>query len=420
MSGEPSNVGKRFISLNTCAGRANCRVVQQYGFSKSWRNSVGKSQISSCQQHKNDQQHGISGEPFNVGKRFISLNACAGRAHCRVVQQYGFSSSWRNGIGKRQISSCQQHENDQQHGISGEPSNVGKRFISLNICAGRANCRVVQQYGVSKSWRNGVGKSQISSCQQHENDQQHGISGEPFNAGKRFISLNACAGRANCRVVQQYGFSKSWRNGIGKRQISSCQQHENDQQHGISGEPSNVGKRFISLNTCAGRANCRVVQQYGFSKSWRNGVGKRQISSCQQHENDQQHGIYGEPFNVGKRFKSLNACAGRANCRVVQQYGFSKSWRNGIGKRQISSCQQHENDQQHGISGEPFNVGKRFISLNACAGRAICRVVQQYGFSSSWRNGIGKRQISSSQQHENDRFPLCLENRPMQENGLYL
>ena len=28
---------------------------------------------------------------------------------------------------------------------------------------------------------------------------------------------------------------------------------------GISGEPSNVGKRFISLNTCAGRANCRVV-----------------------------------------------------------------------------------------------------------------------------------------------------------------
>ena len=34
---------------------------------------------------------------------------------------------------------------------------------------------------------------------------------------------------------------------------------KNDQQHGISGEPSNVGKRFISLNTCAGRANCRVV-----------------------------------------------------------------------------------------------------------------------------------------------------------------
>ena len=27
----------------------------------------------------------------------------------------------------------------------------------------------------------------------------------------------------------------------------------------ISGEPSNVGKRFISLNTCAGRTNCRVV-----------------------------------------------------------------------------------------------------------------------------------------------------------------
>ena len=27
----------------------------------------------------------------------------------------------------------------------------------------------------------------------------------------------------------------------------------------ISGEPSNVGIRFISLNTCAGRANCRVV-----------------------------------------------------------------------------------------------------------------------------------------------------------------
>ena len=24
-------------------------------------------------------------------------------------------------------------------------------------------------------------------------------------------------------------------------------------------ENSNVGKRFISLNTCAGRANCRVV-----------------------------------------------------------------------------------------------------------------------------------------------------------------
>ena len=38
-------------------------------------------------------------------------------------------------------------------------------------------------------------------CLQHENDQQHGISGEPFNVGKRFISLNACAGRANCRVV---------------------------------------------------------------------------------------------------------------------------------------------------------------------------------------------------------------------------
>ena len=34
---------------------------------------------------KNDQKHGISGEPFNVGKRFISLNACAGRANCRVV-----------------------------------------------------------------------------------------------------------------------------------------------------------------------------------------------------------------------------------------------------------------------------------------------------------------------------------------------
>ena len=32
-----------------------------------------------------------------------------------------------------------------------------------------------------------------------------------------------------------------------------------ENEHGISGEPSNVGKRFISLNACAGRANCRVV-----------------------------------------------------------------------------------------------------------------------------------------------------------------
>ena len=34
---------------------------------------------------KKNKQHGISGEPFNVGKRFISLNTCAGRANCRVV-----------------------------------------------------------------------------------------------------------------------------------------------------------------------------------------------------------------------------------------------------------------------------------------------------------------------------------------------
>ena len=33
----------------------------------------------------------------------------------------------------------------------------------------------------------------------------------------------------------------------------------NIRKDGISGESFNVGKRFISLNTCAGRANCRVV-----------------------------------------------------------------------------------------------------------------------------------------------------------------
>ena len=44
-------------------------------------------------------------------------------------------------------------------------------------------------------------KGKFRPASQHENDQQHGISGEPFNVGKSFISLNTCAGRANCRVV---------------------------------------------------------------------------------------------------------------------------------------------------------------------------------------------------------------------------